>query len=46
MGIGFSPKSDFTKDLTSSPGSSRYVIRSQLDEQVQKKKGFTVALSR
>lgn len=32
VGIGMGKKSDFTLDLTCSPGVSRYNIKSEMDE--------------
>jgi hypothetical protein len=46
IGIGRGFKSDFTKDLTCSPGSARYTIKSEIDEKLNKKKGFFMGLGR
>lgn len=45
-GIGYGKKSDFTKDLTCSPGSSKYRLDTLFDRNRKSKKGFSVGLSR
>jgi len=45
-GIGYGKKSDFTKDLTCSPGSSRYLINTIFDRNTKSKKGFSMYESR
>ena len=42
--LGYGPKSDFTKDLTASPGATKYNIRSVLDQ--SKNRGKSFGLSR
>lgn len=44
--IGYGIKSDFTKDLTSSPGSSRYKLDTVFDKNRKSKKGFSMYESR
>lgn len=45
-GIGLGKKSDFTLDITCSPGSSRYNIKSEMDEKGQLHKGWSMGVSR
>lgn len=45
-GIGYGRKSDFTKDLTASPGSSKYQIKTIFDLNKTSRKGFTLYESR
>lgn len=44
--MGYGKKSDFTKDLTVSPGSSKYDIKTIFDNNVKSKKGFSIYESR
>ncbi len=44
--IGYGTKSDFTKDLTASPGSSKYKLKTIFDKSKSAKKGYTMNLSR
>lgn len=44
--MGYGAKSDFTKDLTSSPGSSKYNLKTIFDDNRRSKKGFSISLSR
>ena len=44
--IGIGNKSDFTKDLTCSPGSNRYDIKSKLDQALSADKGYSVGKGR
>ena len=44
--LGYGKKSDFTKDLTSSPGSTKYCINTLFDKNVKQKKGFSLYESR
>ena len=46
MGIGYGMKSDFTKDLTSSPGATRYRLDTVFDKNRKSKKGFSIYESR
>lgn len=45
-GIGYGKKSDFTKDLTFSPGSSKYDIKTIFDRNKSSSKGFSLYVSR
>lgn len=45
-GIGYGKKSDFTKDLTASPGSSRYQLQTIFDKNRTSRKGFSMYESR
>ena len=45
-GIGYGKKSDFTKDLTSSPGSSKYHLKTIFDKNRSSKKGFSMYVNR
>ncbi len=40
--LGYGNKSDFTKDLTASPGSSRYHLDTVFDKNRKSKKGFSM----
>jgi hypothetical protein len=42
VGIGYGRKSDFTKVLTSSPGSTKYQLKSSFEENKSKKKGYSL----
>lgn len=44
--MGYGKKSDFTKDLTSSPGSSKYDLKTIFDHNRKSNKGFSISLSR
>lgn len=44
--MGYGKKSDFTKDLTSSPGSSKYNLKTIFDHNRKSNKGFSISLSR
>lgn len=44
--MGYGKKSDFTKDLTSSPGSSKYNMKTIFDQNTKSKKGFSMYVSR
>lgn len=44
--IGYGTKSDFTKDLTASPGSSKYKLKTIFDKSKSTKRGYTMNLSR
>lgn len=44
--MGYGKKSDFTKDLTSSPGSSKYFIKTIFDKNKTSQKGFSLYESR
>lgn len=44
--IGYGRKSDFTKDLTSSPGCSKYRLDSLFDKNSKSRKGFSMYESR
>jgi hypothetical protein len=44
--IGYGTKSDFTKDLTCSPGSSKYLLDTLFDKNTKSKKGFSMYVSR
>jgi hypothetical protein len=46
VSIGKGKKSDFTHDLTSSPASTAYFRRSFFDENIAKKKGFSIGEGR
>lgn len=41
-GMGYGKKSDFTKDLSVSPGSSKYEIKTIFDKNAKSKKGFSI----
>ena len=45
-GIGYGKKSDFTKDLTASPGATRYDIKTLFEKNKASSKGFSLYLSR
>lgn len=45
-GIGYGNKSDFTKDLTSSPSASKYMLKTIFDKNITSKKGFSMYESR
>lgn len=45
-GIGYGKKSDFTKDLTASPGATRYDIKTVFERNKASSKGFSLYLSR
>ena len=45
-GIGYGKKSDFTKDLTASPGATRYDIKTVFEKNKASSKGFSLYLSR
>lgn len=40
--MGYGKKSDFTKDLTCSPGSSKYRLDTLFDKNSKSKKGFSM----
>jgi hypothetical protein len=40
--IGYGNKSDFTKDLTASPGATRYRLDTLFDKNRKSKKGFSM----
>jgi len=40
--MGYGEKSDFTKDLTCSPGSSKYRLDTLFDKNTKSKKGFSI----
>jgi hypothetical protein len=42
VGIGYGKKSDFTRDLTCSPGATKYQLDTQFDKNRKSKKGFTM----
>lgn len=42
VGIGYGKKSDFTKDLTSSPGVNKYQLDTLFDKNRKSKKGFSM----
>jgi hypothetical protein len=44
--LGKGKKSDFTKDLTCSPGSTKYLLKTIFDKNVSSKKGFSLYESR
>jgi hypothetical protein len=44
--MGYGKKSDFTKDLTSSPPASKYDIKTIFDKNKTSRKGFSLYLSR
>lgn len=46
MGIGYGNKSDFTKDLTSSPAATRYRLDTVFDKNRKSKRGFSIYESR
>lgn len=45
-GIGYGNKSDFTKDLTCSPGATKYRLDTVFDKNRKSKKGFSMYESR
>ena len=45
-GIGYGRKSDFTKDLTVSPASSKYHLKTIFDANITRRKGFSIYESR
>lgn len=44
--IGYGIKYDFTKDLTISPGSSKYEIKNVFENNRKSQRGYTFSLSR
>ncbi len=46
VSIGKGKKSDFTKDLTASPGATRYEVRSFFDDNKAKVRGYSMGASR
>jgi hypothetical protein len=44
--MGYGKKSDFTKDLTVSPGSSKYQLQTIFDKNRTSRKGFSMYESR
>jgi len=46
MGIGYGKKSDFTFDLTCSPGATKYRLDTVFDKNRKSKKGFSMYESR
>jgi len=46
VGIGYGKKSDFTKDLTVSPGATKYQIKTIFDNNRSSRKGFSMYESR
>lgn len=45
-GIGIGKKSDFTKDLTCSPPSSKYLLKTEIDVNKYSNKGFSLGTNR
>ena len=45
-GIGYGKKSDFTLDLTVSPGSTRYNMKTNFEENESKKRGYSLRKGR
>ena len=41
-GIGYGKKTDFTKDMTVSPGSTKYYIKTLFDQNRLTKRGFSI----
>lgn len=44
--IGYGKKSDFTKDLTCSPGATKYQLDTLFDQNRRSRKGFSMYESR
>ena len=44
--MGYGKKSDFTKDLSVSPGSPKYEIKTIFDKNAKSKNGFSIYQSR
>jgi hypothetical protein len=46
FGMGIGKKYDFTKDLTCSPPSSIYLLKTDFDENRKSRKGFSLGPNR